>query len=114
MQVVIRDEPSMNLLGLLLRTRLENATGPIEGEVEVVAGAMHVALRFRGDAVEVMRGDSRTGEPPKHRARIEGTLSALLDCARGRGVVRNFVTRAIRVGGDPRLLFRFARALGTL
>ena len=42
----------------------------------------------------------------------EGTLSALLDCARGRGLVWHFVTRAIRVGGDPRLLFRFARALG--
>ena len=102
----------MNLLGLLLRTRLAQAEGPIEGDVDIVAGSMHVALRFRGDSVEVMRGASTTGEPAAHKARIEGTLSALLDCARGRGLAWHFLTRAIRVGGDPRLLFRFARALG--
>ena len=104
----------MNLLGLLLRTRLEAAAGPIEGEVEVVAGAMQVALRFRGDSVEVMRGGCADSGPAAHSARIEGTLSALLDCARGKGLVRNFFTRAIRVGGHPILLFRFARALGGL
>lgn len=111
MHVVIRDEPSMNLLGLLLRTRLEKADGPIDGEVKVVAGAMQVALRFRGNSVEVMRGGCATSEPAEHTAVIEGTLSALLDCARGRGLVRSFLTRAIRVGGNVPLLFRLARAL---
>jgi hypothetical protein len=112
MQVVIRDEPSMNLLGLLLRTRLAEAEGPIDGEVEVVAGTMQVALRFCGNTVELTRSKGTKCRRGARCARIEGTLTALLDCARGRGLVRHFVSRAIRVGGDPRLLFRFARALG--
>jgi hypothetical protein len=96
----------MNLLGLLLRGLLERrlARRPtrLRGEVVLGAGEMRVTVRFIGGGVELTR------DPPARRAvaSVLGTPAALLDLARGRGLLRAWLRGLLHARGRPLALLR--------
>jgi ubiquinone biosynthesis protein UbiJ len=108
--VIVEDPEHMNLLGLLLCSMLERRLTDsaaqkrvrrLRGEVGVKGGRMRVTLRFAGDTVVLTRAS--TGRP---RARVEGTLEALLGVALGRGMVRSLVRGQLRARGNLIFLWR--------
>ena len=109
-RVTLEQPEKMCLLGLLLRALLEdNLAGPrgqararkIAGDIEVSAGGMTITLRFAEGRLTV-----RQGGCDEARARVRGSLPALLAVARGGGVVGPFLRRKIRIGGNPFLMLR--------
>lgn len=109
-RVVVVDPPRMNLLGLLMRGLLaSNLADPVLyararalcGDVRVEAGTMAVTLRFDGKRIVItLSGDGRP------RARVRGSMSALLGMVAGNGIVAPVLTRAVRIGGNPFMLLR--------
>ena len=103
-----RDE--MSLLGLMLGEVLEaNVAQPrgaalarqLRGAVGVRAGGMTVTIRFDRGNVTVARGlDADV------RARVKGSLDALLQVSLGRGAIRSFLTGDIGFGGNPFFLLK--------
>ena len=103
-----RDE--MSLLGLMLGEVLEaNVAQPrgaalarqLRGAVGVRAGGMAVTIRFDRGSVTVARGLDDV-----LRARVKGSLDALLQVALGRGAIRSFLTGEIGFGGNPFFLLK--------
>ena len=103
-----RDE--MSLLGLMLGEVLEtNVAQPrgaalarqLRGAVGVKAGGMAVTIRFDRGHVSVARGlDADL------KARVKGSLDALLQVSLGRGAIRSFLTGEIGFGGNPFFLLK--------
>jgi hypothetical protein len=103
-----RDE--MSLLGLMLGEVLEaNVAQPrgaglarqLRGAVGVKAGGMAVTIRFDRGRVSVARGlDADL------KARVKGSLDALLQVSLGRGAIRSFLTGEIGFGGNPFFLLK--------
>jgi hypothetical protein len=100
----------MCLLGLLLRGVLASSLEDprraararrLRGELEVQAGQMVVTLRFGGDGVVLASGAS--GSP---RARVRGSMRALVEVASGARLVGPILTREVRVGGSLVMLIR--------
>jgi hypothetical protein len=111
MKVTVDDPGGMSLLGLLLAGLLERrfaagARTALRGDVGIDAGGMLVTLSFSADEVRVARG-----RPARARARIRGTLVALLDAALGRNEVRAFLRGDLRPAGSPLALLRLLRLL---
>jgi hypothetical protein len=103
-----RDE--MSLLGLMLGEILEaNLAQPrcaalarqLRGALGVRAGGMTVTIRFDRGKVAVARGLDAGA-----KARVKGSLDALLQVALGRGAIRSFLTGEIGFGGNPFFLLK--------
>lgn len=103
-----RDE--MSLLGLMLGEVLQaNVAQPrgaalarqLRGAVGVKAGGMAVTIRFDRGSVSVARGLDEV-----LRARVKGSLDALLQVSLGRGAIRSFLTGEIGFGGNPFFLLK--------
>ena len=103
-----RDE--MSLLGLMLGEVLEaNVAQPrgaalarqLRGAVGVKAGGMAVTIRFDRGSVSVARGLDEV-----LKARVKGSLDALLQVSLGRGAIRSFLTGEIGFGGNPFFLLK--------
>ena len=103
-----RDE--MSLLGLMLGEVIEaNLKHPkgaalarqLSGAIGVRAGGMAVTIRFDRGRVVVARGLD-----PGVRARVKGSLDALLQVSLGRGAVRSFLAGEIGFGGNPFFLLK--------
>lgn len=108
-EVKMFEPERMNLLGLmlsaLLARRLDDPAGvrharALRGDVLLQASGMQVTLRFRSGLIEV---DRRVSD--KSRARVQGTLTALLGAALGRDRVRNFLAGRLRIRGGPLTLW---------
>jgi len=107
--VTIIDPEGMNVLGLmissLLQRRLADPSGArharaLTGEVTLDASGMRISLHFCPTSVRITRGES---EAP--RARVRGTLSALLDASLGRKRVWSLLSGRLSVRGAPRTLW---------
>ncbi len=109
--MVVVDHPeTMNLLGLLMggvlvdtlatRPRARRALAQ-KGDVCVRAGDMAVTLRFDGERVTIVRDDLGTA-----RARVQGTVAALLGVVADGGIVRRVLGGEISVGGNVLALWR--------
>ena len=103
-----RDE--MSLLGLMLGEVVEkNLAHPkgaalarqLHGAIGVRAGGMAVTIRFERGRVAVARGLD-----PATKARVKGSLDALLQVSLGRGAVRSFLAGEIGFGGNPFFLLK--------
>jgi ubiquinone biosynthesis protein UbiJ len=101
---------SLNLLGLMLRALVaRNLADPaiarrirgISGDVLLCADRMRVTLRLRQGEIAVLRDAAGPW-----RARVQGSLGALLALALGRGLVWAVLSRRVRVGGNLLLLLR--------
>jgi len=108
--VVIVQPERMNLLGLmlsgLLQRRLLDAKTArlarrLSGDVSIDASGMRVTLRFEPNRIEITRAPSS-----RPRARISGTLTALLGAALAENRVRSVLGGRLRAGGDPLFLWR--------
>ena len=95
----------MNLLGLLMKGLLEEKlkvegharrARRIKGDVQVQAGTMGVTLRFDGERILILAGTSG-----KARARVRGTMEALLEIVTGERLVRPILSGRVRLGGNP-------------
>lgn len=109
-RVTIVDPPTMSLLGLLLGSLVERrAADPtmarkiarLRGDVVVEAGKMVITLSFRQGQVSVSRGACQTP-----RARVSGSMEALLRIALGGGMVAPWLQGRIRTQGNLLLLLR--------
>jgi hypothetical protein len=108
LEIENRDE--MSLLGLMLGEVLEaNLARPdgaalarkLHGALAVRAGGMSVTIRFDRGRVVVSRGLA-----PDAKARVKGSLDALLQVSLGRGAIRSFLAGEIGVGGSPLFLLK--------
>lgn len=108
--VVIDNPAEMNLLGLLLGSLIERRVADaalarklerLRGDVVVEAGKMCITLRFEPGRLTVLRGAS---EAP--RARVSGSMDALLRIALGNGMVGPWLAGQIRTQGNLLLLLR--------
>jgi hypothetical protein len=108
--VVIEEPETMNLLGLLLHSILQrNLADPVKasrathlrGEVAVRGGRMRVRLRFEESGITITR---RAAARP--RARVEGSLAALLGVALGRGLVSAWLSGRLSARGNLLFLLR--------
>ena len=108
--VTLERPERMCLIGLLLRGVLESNIATekggararkIAGEIEVNAGGMTITLCFADGRLTIRQGKSE-----KPRARVSGSLPALLAVSRGGGVVAPFLRRQIRIGGNPFLMLK--------
>jgi hypothetical protein len=109
-RVVIDSPETMNLLGLLMSALLETnlADDPafararsIDGDVLVRAGQMAVTLRMGDGGLTIIRGDAGGS-----KARVSGTMPALLGVVAEGRMVWPFLTGKIRIGGNPLVLLR--------
>jgi hypothetical protein len=114
-RVEVIDPERMNLLGLLLASILEQrlADPPcaahaqrLRGEVLVDANGMRVALCFDSRCVRIER---RRAERPI--ARIEGSLTSLLDAALGRRRFEHALRRELHARGRPLALWHVFRLI---
>jgi hypothetical protein len=108
--VVVVEPERMSVLGLilasLLRRRLAEPSArrhahAMRGDVLVEASGMHVTLSFEPGRIWISRGAA--AHP---RARIRGTLAALLGAALGHDRLRNVLTGQLRVRGSALALWR--------
>ena len=114
--VTIDDPDRMNILGLILGSILERnladpkraaMLGKLSGNVVVKCGEMAITVDFIGnDTIRISRG---AAERPK--AMLEGRMNVLTDLTLGRGVVRHFFGRRIKLRGNIILLLRTWRLL---
>jgi hypothetical protein len=109
-RVVIDDPNNMNLLGLLMKgllaTNMDNArkyssAKKIAADIQVQAGRMIITLRFNKGILTIIRGPS-----PNPNASVTGTMAALLGVVIGKGLVSNFLSGNIRIGGNPLMLLK--------
>jgi len=107
---LIENPEGASLMALLMGDMIERSlqdpavregVRSLRGDVEVRAGRMVVTLRFARSGVSIVTGPSE-----RPRARVEGTLVALLGVALGAGVIGPFLAGAIKVGGNPFVLLR--------
>lgn len=108
--VAVEEPQRMNLLGLLLANVMERALEdpkaqrkcvPLKGGVQVRAGRMEVRLKFNEGRVEVLRGSD-----DRPRASVSGDLTTLADVTLGGGVVRHYLRRRLKVGGNLYFLLK--------
>lgn len=108
---VVVDEPeATNLLGLLVKDlaarNLANdltyeRVRHMQGDVQVRAGDMVVTMRFGEGKLTILDGER--GEP---RARVQGSMGALLSVVTGGGLLGPLVSGAIKIGGNPFMLLK--------
>ena len=105
--VVVDTPETMNLLGLLLRSILErNLADPakaaraarLRGEIAVRGGRMRVTLKFAAGDITITRAASA-----RPRARVEGSLTAFLGVAQGKGLASAWLSGRLSAKGN--LLF---------
>ena len=105
----------MNLLGLILAGVIERNLQDekalrkferLDAEVVVEAGAMVATLRFQRGRLVVVRG---AAERP--RARVGGSLDALMSLSLGGGMVGPWLTGRLKTRGSLLLLLRLRRLL---
>ena len=103
-----RDE--MSLLGLMLgdvlgaslaRPELAALARRLSGAIGVRAGGMDVTISFDRGRVVVTRGAAE-----RARARVKGSLDALLQVSLGRGAIRSFLAGEIGFSGSPFFLLK--------
>lgn len=109
-RVVVETPERTCLLGLLMEDLLarnlrreDNAArvARFRGDIEVGAGEMVVTLRFADGTLTIVQGGS--SDP---RARVQGSLGALLGIVTGAGLVGPLLAGEIRIGGNPFLLLK--------
>ena len=114
-RVVVDDPARMNLLGLILagiiERNLQDAAAlrrfqGIEADVVVQAGQMVVTLHFQRGHLRVARG-----EVQRPRARVAGSLDALMSLSLGGGMVGPWLSGRLKTRGSLLLLLRLRRLL---
>ena len=105
------DQPeTMNILGLLMKgllaLNMEDEAKyaracKLKGDILVTAGAMSVTLRFADNKLTIIRGAT---EKPK--AKVAGTMGALLGVVTGEGMVLPFLAGKLKIGGNPFTLLK--------
>ena len=109
-RVVIDDPPTMSLLGLLLGSIIERqAATPeaqrrlakLKGTVVAEAGQMTISMAFEGGRVTISRGAAE-----KPRARVKGSMDALMKIALGGGMVGPFLAGRIKAKGSLGMLLK--------
>ena len=105
----------MNLLGLLMRSVLEQALADptkakkarrLRGEVLLRGGRMQIVVAFTPGGISIRRA---IGAAP--RTHVEGDLRSLLEVALGRALILPVLTGRVRVGGNPFVLLRLVSLL---
>lgn len=114
-RVEIVDPEGMNLLGLLLASVLERSLADpaatrlarrLRGEVLVDASGMQAVLNFQSGRVRIERGPAR-----RPVARVEGSLTSLLDAALGRRRLEHAARGELRGRGRLLMLWRVLRLI---
>ena len=109
-RVVIDSPETMNLLGLLMSGLLTTnlAQDPafekarsINCDVLVRAGEMAVTLRMGDGGLTIIRGDAGGS-----KAKVGGTMPALLGVVAEGRMVWPFLTGKIKIGGNPLVLLK--------
>ena len=107
--VHLEDPEHASLLALLMRRMLDarlaephsaRRIARMRGDVRLVAGGMTLGLRFEQGRVAVVRTVEHA------RAWVEGDVATLLRLVAGGLPLRRVLAGRLKVGGDPRLLFR--------
>lgn len=108
--VVIQQPERMNLLGLILggiiernleHERHRRTFQRLGGEVEVRAGGMLVTMAFDAGRLTIRRGGAE-----RPRARVGGSLDALMQLSLGGGMVGPWLSGKLKTGGSLLLLLR--------
>ncbi|MBW2262109.1 MAG: hypothetical protein JRG91_09065 [Deltaproteobacteria bacterium] len=109
-RVVVEDPEHTNLLGLLMKnlaasnlaneSTYERVRG-MEGDIQIRAGDMVVTMRFGGGQLRIIEG-----EQEKPRARVQGSMPALLSVVTGGGMIGPLLSGAIKIGGNPFTLLK--------
>jgi hypothetical protein len=108
--VIIDDPPSMSLLGLLLGSIIERQTDrpqsikrieKLRGALVVEAGTMTITLQFADGKVTILRGAAEGA-----RARVRGSMEALLNISLGKGMVMPWLLGRIKTKGSLIMLLR--------
>lgn len=99
MEVLLDKPESMNLLGLFMKAAFEARPEKLErartrGDIAMVAGLMAVRLSFTDGRLLIRKGVM--GNP---RARLTGSLEALVQVARGNAAP--ILTRKAKLSGNP-------------
>lgn len=106
--VTLESPETSSLMALLMRgllvaavrdPALEAKVAGMRGDVEVRAADMIVTLRFGGGRLAIV-----TGPSPRPRARVKGTLPALLGVVTGGGLIAPVLRGDVRIGGNPFVL----------
>jgi hypothetical protein len=109
-RVIIDDPPSMSLLGLLLGSIIaRQADRPetikrlerLRGAMVVEAGTMTITLQFADGKVTILRGAVEGA-----RARVRGSMEALLNISLGKGMVGPWLTGRIKTRGSLIMLLK--------
>jgi len=109
-RVIIDDPPSMSLLGLLMGSIIERRAAQPEiikrieklrGGLVVEAGTMTITLLFAEGKVTVLRGAAEGA-----RARVRGSMNALLNISLGKGMVGPWLSGRIKTKGSLLMLLR--------
>ena len=110
MEVVVDQAVSMNLLGLILASRLRRAlqhpqgarrAAKLRGAYRIQAGEMSVFLRCEPERLTLMSECS-----DKIRAWVRGQFGAFVHVALGRGMVGPVLGGRVKFGGNPFALLR--------
>ena len=109
-RVIIDDPPSMSLLGLLLGSIIERQADQPEtikrlqklhGALVVEAGTMTITMQFADGRVTILRGAAEGA-----RARVRGSMEALLNISLGNGMVGPWLSGRIKTKGSLLMLLR--------
>lgn len=109
-RVVIDDPPTMSLLGLLLGNIIERRAaepdavrrlGKLKGAMVVEAGQMTITMAFADGCVTISRGAVE-----KPRARVRGSMDALMKIALGGGMVGPYLAGRIKAKGSLGMLLK--------
>ena len=116
--VILVEPERMNLLGLMLGSLLGRRLGDararrharrLGGQVWVQAGEMQVTLGFTEAGIQIRKGRA----PGPLAASIRGTLTALLDAARGRRRVVHVLRGELIAWGWPTTLWHMLSLMQT-
>jgi SCP-2 sterol transfer family len=109
-RVIIDDPPTMSLLGLLMGSIIERRSiqpegvkrlEKLRGALVVEAGTMTITLQFAEGKVTVLRGAIDGA-----RARVRGSMEALLNISLGKGMVGPWLSGRIKTKGSLLMLLR--------
>ena len=109
-RVVVEDPEHTNLLGLLMKDLAASNIAKestyervrdMEGDIQVRAGDMVVTMRFGGGQLRIIDGEQKNP-----RARVQGSMPALLSVVTGGGMVGPLLSGAIKIGGNPFTLLK--------